>query len=69
MQEDGRTDEEGLASFHQTFVYGRSIKMMYELDELLPLYHFTDMQLLVRCAAQNTHAQQNQTKVSARNLE
>lgn len=68
MQEDGRTDEKGLASFHQTFVYGRSIKMMNEL-ELLSLYHFTDMQLLVRCAAQNTHAQQNQTKVSARNLE
>ncbi len=46
MQEDGRTDEVGLASFHQTFNYGHSIKRMYELYEPLSSYYLTDMQLL-----------------------
>lgn len=46
MQEDGKTDEVGLASFHQTFIYGQSIKRMYELYEPLSSYYLTDMQLL-----------------------
>lgn len=46
MQEDGRTDELGLASVHQTFMYVHSIKMTYELYEPLSSYYLTDMQLL-----------------------
>lgn len=46
MQHDGRTDEVGLASFHQTFIYGHSIKVMYGLYEPLSPRYLTDMQLL-----------------------
>lgn len=46
MQEDGRTDEVGLASFHQTLISGRSVKVLYELHEPLSSYYLTDMQLL-----------------------
>lgn len=46
MQEDGKTDEMELASFHQTFINGRSIKVLYELHEPLSSYYLTDMQLL-----------------------
>lgn len=46
MQGGGRTDEMGLASFHQTFIYGCPTKMMNELYEPLSSYYISDMQLL-----------------------
>lgn len=67
MQEDGRTDEAELASFHQTFIYGHSVKMMCELSEPLSSLHWHSA--LVRCAEKHTCTTQNQTKVSARNLQ
>lgn len=46
MQEDGTTDEAGLASSHQTRIYGLSVKRMDELYEPLSSFYLTDMQLL-----------------------
>lgn len=67
MQEDGRTDEAELASFYQTFIYGHPVKMMCELSEPLSSLHWHSA--LVRCAEKHTCTTQNQTKVSARNLQ